>query len=243
MNCIWASIVALLFLQGASWAAAEKENSPGGRNVEKYRYEAIPVGGESSDRELVEIKWVEENPGFEYISKTTSPEEVEEITIHTDREGKFISGLRITSSRQNEKVRQEKVWVADRKAYIEKGKGEKGVRKEHDLPQDMPLAVDGSLLVLLRSFPFNQHKEWNVFMVDFSGYAIAVNIRQEGIEKVVVPAGEFECYRMETVVDLPIFHPKVINWISTRKPNFMVKFQGRKGPFTSSYITSLVSLE
>jgi hypothetical protein len=243
MNFIWPSIVALLFLQGTSWAAAEKEHSPGGRSVEKYRYEAIPVGGEASHRELVEIKWMDENPGFEYISKTTSPEGVEEITIHTDREGKFISGLRITSSRKNEKVQQEKIWIADRKAYIEKGKGEEGIRKEHELPQDIPLAVNGSLLVLLRSFPFNQGKEWKVFMVDFSGYAITVTIRQEGIEKIVVPAGEFECYRIEIVVNLPIFHPKVINWISTRKPNFLVKYQGKKGPFTPSYITSLLSRE
>jgi hypothetical protein len=58
-----------------------------------------------------------------------------------------------------------------------------------------------------------------------------------------VPAGEFECYRIEMVVDLPIFHPKVINWISTQKPNFLVKYQGKKGPFTPSYITSLVSWE
>ncbi len=105
----------------------------------------------------------------------------------------------------------------------------------------MPFAVDGSLLVLLRSFPFSQGKEWNVFMVDFSGYAITVTIRQAGIEKVAVPAGEFECYRIEVVVDIPIFHPKVTYWLSARKPNFLVKHQGKKGPFTPSYITSLVS--
>jgi len=107
----------------------------------------------------------------------------------------------------------------------------------------MPFAVDGSLLVLLRSFPFNQGKEWNVFMVDFSGYAIKVAVRQAGMEKIAVPAGEFECYRIEVVVDIPIFHPKVTYWLSARKPNFLVKHQGKKGPFTPSYITSLVSWE
>ena len=243
MKCIWAPIVALLLLQGASWAAAEKENSPGGRNVEKYRYESIPIGGEASHRESVEVKLIDEERGFEYISKTVSPEEIEEITIHTDRQGKFISGLRTTSSPQNERIQQEKVWTADREVYIERGAEEEKKRKEHELPQNMPLAVDGSVLVLLRSFPFNQGKEWNAFMVDFSGYAVAVTIRQEGIERIVVPAGEFECYRIEIVVDLPIYHPKVVNWISTRKPNFLVKYQGKKGPFTPSYITSLVSWE
>jgi hypothetical protein len=243
MNWIYASIVALFFLQGPTWAAEKKENSSGGRNVERYRYEAIPIGGEASHRELIEIELIDEDRGFEYISKTISPEDIEEITIHTDREGRFISGLRTTSSRQTEKVQQEKVWLDDRKAYIKRGTGEEKKRKEYELPQDMPLAVDGSLLVLLRSFPFNQGKEWNVFMVDFSGYAIQVTVCQAGMEKVAVPAGELECYRIEVVVDIPIFHPKVTYWLSVRKPNFLVKHQGKKGPFTPSYITSLVSWE
>jgi len=243
MNWIWASIAALLFLQGVTWAEEKIENSPGGQEGEKYRYEALPIGGDAVKRESTEITLIDEARGVEYISKTISPEDIEEITIHMDRGGRFISGLRTTSSRQNERLQQERVWIADHKAYVEKGTGEEKKRKEHALPQDMPLAVDGSLLVLLRSFPFNQGKEWTVFMVDFSGYAIQVTVRQAAMEKVVVPAGEFECYRVEVVVDIPIFHPKVTYWLSARKPNFLVKHQGRKGPFTPPYVTSLVSME
>ena len=241
MNWIGPSIAALFFLQGAAWAAAEKEDLPGSHGREKYRYEAVPIGGEAGRKELTEITLIDADRGVEYISKNISPEDIEEITIHTDREGRFISGLRTTSSRQNEKVQQEKIWIADRKAYLERGTGEEKKRKEYELPQDTPFAVDGSLLVLLRSFPFNQGKEWNVFMLDFSGYSIQVTIRQTGMEKVAVPAGEFECYRIEVVVDIPIFHPKVTYWLSVRKPNFLVKHQGKKGPFTPSYVTSLVS--
>jgi hypothetical protein len=243
MNSVWASIVALFFLQGATWAAANKEISLGGQNEEKYRYEAIPIGGETSQKELTEITLVDEDRGITYISKTISPEDIEDITIHMDGQGRFISGLRTPTKRQNEKVQQEKVWLDDRKAYIERGTGEEKKRKEYELPQGMPLAVDGSLLVLLRSFPFNEGREWNVFMVDFSGYTITVTARQAGIEKVLVPAGEFECYRMEIVVDIPLFHPKVTYWLSVGKPNFLVKHQGKKGPFTPSYITSLVSFQ
>ena len=131
--------------------------------------------------------------------------------------------------------------MADHKIYIERSAEEEKKTKQYELPQNKQFAVDGSLLVLLRSFPFNEGKEGNVFMVDFSGYAITVTIRQAGIEKVVVPAGELECYRIEVVVNLPIFHPKVTYWISVRKPNFLVKHEGKKGPFTPSYITSLLS--
>jgi hypothetical protein len=243
MNWIWASVAALLFVQGATWAEEKIENFPGGHEGEKYRYEAVPIGGEADKKEWTEITLIDQRRGVEYISKTVSPEDIEEITIHLDREGRFISGLRTTSSPQNERIRQERVWSADHKAYVERGTGEEKKRKEHALPQDLPLAVDGSLLVLLRSFPFNESREWTVYMVDFSGYAIQVTVRQAGMEKIAVPAGEFECYRIEVVVDIPIFHPKVTYWLSARKPHFLVKHQGKKGPFSPSYVTSLVSME
>jgi len=241
MNWIWAPIAALLFLQGVTWAEEKIENSPGGHEGERYRYEAVPIGGGAEKKESTEITLIDEGPGVAYISKTVSPEDIEKITIHMDRDGRFISGLRTTSSPQNERLQQERVWIAGHKAYVEKGAGEEKKRKEHALPQDLPFAVDGSLLVLLRSFPFNESKKWTVFMVDFSGYAIQVTVRQAAVERVVVPAGEFECYRMEVVVDIPIFHPKVTYWLSVPKPHYLVKHQGRKGPFTPSYVTSLVS--
>jgi hypothetical protein len=243
MNWLWASIVALFFLQGLTWAVEKKEISPGGQKVEKYLFEAVPIRGEASQRELIEITLVDGDRGVEYISRTLAPEEIEEITVHMDRQGRFISGSRATFSRETEKVQQEKVWLEDRKAYIERGTGEEKKRKEYELPQDMDWAVNGSLLVLLRSFPFNQGKEWNVFMVDFSGYAIRVTVRQAGMEKVAVPAGELECYRIEVVVDIPILRPKVTYWLSVRKPHFMVKHLGKRGPFTPSYVTSLISFE
>jgi hypothetical protein len=116
-------------------------------------------------------------------------------------------------------------------------------RKEHRLPLDKELAVDGSLLVLLRFFPFDEGRKWNLFMVDFSGYSITVTILQEGREKIAVPAGEFECYRLATVVNIPVLKPRITYWLSTQKPNFLVKHQGKRGPFTSSYTTSLISFE
>ena len=242
MNGIWASIIFLLFLQGVT-LAADKTNATGGQNLEKYRYEAVPIGGGPNQIELIEIKLIDTERGVEYFSKGISSEAVEEIGIHMDPEGRFISGLRTLSNRQNGQARQEKIWRADHKAYLERSTEKDTKRKEYELPQNTQFAVDGSLLILLRSFPFNEGKEWNVFMVDFSGYAITVTARQAGIEKVLVPAGEFECYRMEIVVDIPLLHPKVTYWISVRKPNFLVKHEGKTGPFTPSYITSLTSFE
>jgi hypothetical protein len=243
MNWLWAAIVALFLLQGVTWAGPSEEDAADGQVVNEYRYEAIPIGGGANQKELIEIKLIDTNRGVEYVSKGISPEAVEEIMIHMDPEGRFISGLRTLSNRENGQARQEKIWRADHKAYLERSTEKDAKRKEYELPQNTQFAVDGSLLILLRSFPFNEGKEWNVFMVDFSGYAITVTAHHVGVERVLVPAGEFECYRMEIVVDIPLLHPKVTYWISVRKPNFLVKHQGKKGPFTPSYITSLTSFK
>jgi hypothetical protein len=80
-------------------------------------------------------------------------------------------------------------------------------------------------------------------MVDFSGYSIPVAVRQSGIENIIVPAGKFECYRMQVVVGLPIIKPTLIYWLTTDEPHFLVKNIGKRGPFTSAYVTSLVSKE
>jgi hypothetical protein len=104
MNWIWGSIAALLFLQGVTWAGEKIENSPGGHEREKYRYEAVPIGGGADKRESSEIALIDEDRGVEYISRTIRPEDLEEITIHMDRDGRFISGLRTTSTRQNERL-------------------------------------------------------------------------------------------------------------------------------------------
>jgi hypothetical protein len=98
-------------------------------------------------------------------------------------------------------------------------------------------------LCRVRSFPFDKPREWRVFMVDFSNNKVTVTVRQTGVEKVTVPAGEFECNRIEVVVELFIIRPKITYWISRESPHFLVKHQGKKGPFTPTYVTDLVSRE
>ena len=115
--------------------------------------------------------------------------------------------------------------------------------KEVHPPPDKELAVDGSLLALLRFFSFNAGRARNFFMLDFSGYSITVTVHQEAIEKISVPAGEFECYRLVAVVNIPVLKPKITYWLGTQKPHFLVKHEGKRGPFTPSYSTVLVSSE
>ncbi len=233
----------LFSLSGPATAAENQEKSAAAPKTQRFRYEAIPVGGQADQKEFIAIEFEERGRQVEYISRAMSPEGTEEITIYTDPEGKFISGTRSRVDPLGKRVRQERVWRTDHKAYLEASAGKGGKEKEYDLGRDSVLAVDGSLLVLLRSFPFHEGKEWDIFMIDFSGYSITVTVKMGGMETIIVPAGEFECYRMEVVVHIPILRPKIIYWLSKMKPHFLVKHQGKRGPFTATYLTSLVSFE
>ena len=237
------ALMALSSFPGPAWVEGNQEIFANGPRIEKYRYQAFAIGSEAVQKEIIEMEFRVSDRSVEYISKAISSEGIEEITIHMDSQGRFISGIRSMANHLERQVRQERVWRADHRVYVDDNPEKGKKKKEYELPQGSGLAVDGSLLVLLRSFPFNEDKEWNIFMVDFSGYSVTVTVRQAGMEKISVPGGEFECYRVEVVVNIPILRPKIIYWISKIRPHFLVKHQGKRGPFTSTYLTSLLSFE
>jgi hypothetical protein len=160
-----------------------------------------------------------------------------------DRKARFVAGARSAFQSPDKSVSRERIWRDRNTVFVERATEGEMKRKEHRLRPDRELAVDGSLLALLRFFPFGEEKVWNLFMVDFSGYSISVMVQQEGGEKITVPAGEFECYRLVLVVNIPILKPRITYWLWTQKPHFLVKHQGKRGPFTPSYTTSLVSFQ
>jgi hypothetical protein len=236
-------LMALFSLPGPASVAETPKEAAGGPRIEKYRYEAIPTDHQTSPKDFIEMEFIDADGGTEYRSKILSSNSFEEISIQMDKKARFISGMRRSLQGPDRPVWQEKIWRDGDKVVVER-QTEGGIkRKEHRLPPDKELAVDGSLLILLRFFPFAEGKKWNLFMVDFSGYAIGVTVLQEGRERISVPAGDFECYRLVTVVNIPVLKPKITYWFGIEKPNFLVKHRGKRGPFTPSYTTSLISFE
>lgn len=211
---------------------------------EKYTYEAVPKGSEREDqKEFIEMEFIHFVERIFFTSTKVASDTQEIIKLEMLSDGSFLSGIKNIVDNQGKNIRIAKISRNNKKVYIERIiRGKKKI-KEYMLPQDKPLAVDASLLILLRSFPFDKDISWKVFMVDFSQHNITVRVRQAGVEKVVVQAGEFECYRIEVIVNLFIYHPKIIYWITKKKPHFLVKHSGKRGPFTPSYITSLISVE
>lgn len=214
------------------------------QKIEKYRYEAVPEGNQGASRKKsieMDISRVDSQTTF--TMKSVSAKEVEFIRLELDADHDFVSGVRNINHPSGKPKSEGSIWRKQQTVYVKRVSGKKQKIREYDLPEDKPLVVDGSLLLLLRSFPFDQNREWKLFMVDFSQNSVSGVVRQAGVETIRVKAGEFECYRMELIVNAFIFRPKITYWISQMEPHFLVKHLGKIGPLTRTYNTQLVSID
>ncbi len=219
-------------------ACAQDES---GNDVERYRYEAMPEGSfDDQLREVIDTRFVTEVDSIEYTATFNATDRTDRVRVVTDKSGRFVFAMRDSRSGSDEEVRR--VWRDDHKVYVGNSAGKSGKAKSIAIPDGYPLAVDASLLILLRSFPFDTDTEWTVFMVDFSGASITVSVHQAGVEGIFTPEGTFDCYKMEVVVNVPFLRPRITYWLAKNSPHFLVKQRGKRGPFTASYITSLVSM-
>ncbi len=213
-------------------------SSPGaGDPRERYTY---TMAARDRPAATVEVGIRGEGGGLSYESTTLSPRGSERIVLRTGLDGDLIEASRtvgdaVGAPRSRQTVRREGQTVVV-------GRDDGAGDLARPVPPGAIPAVDASLLLRLRSFPFGTAAVWDLLVVDFSQVSVGATVRQAGLEWIRVPAGEFECYRMEVVVDLPILKPTVTFWISVAEPHFLVRHEGKKGPFTPSYETSLVSI-
>jgi hypothetical protein len=211
--------------------------------IEKYSYEVFPENSrDTRKKRILEIEYRHFKNNLLYISKMTSVSSYETVKVKMSHTGQFIWGIK-NIYKPPDDYRKEDIWIQRDKIYIKKETIKKRKIKEFSIRKDKPYAVDASLLVMMRKFPFEKDITWKVFIVDFSQHSLVVSVRNTGIETITVPAGKFECYRMEVKMNLFIFHPKIILWITKDEPHHMVRYMGKKGPFTSKYITSLTKKE
>ncbi|HLD30445.1 MAG TPA: hypothetical protein VJC03_08880 [bacterium] len=212
--------------------------------VEKYTYEAVPqTGGSSRKIESILVEILSKPGEIVYISQITGHKKEESFRIETDSMGELRIAERKTFFSKDKTVNLQKIERRAGKLFLSEINGGKTEQKEYVLSGNRKVAVDASLLILMRLFPFGTDSAENFFMMDFSRKSITVTVRPAGIETVNVPAGEFECYRMEVTVNLFLLKPRMLYWITKKPPHFLVRHEGKRGPFTPSYRTVLVSYE
>lgn len=238
--CLPAFIFSVCLLSDQTVTNAE--NTP--KKRERYHYEAVPEGNqEASHKKSIMMNINSADSQTTFTMKSVSAKEVEYIRLELDADSNFVSGIRNITHPSGKPKSAVSIWRKQQTVYVKRVSGREQKIREYDLPDHKPLVVDGSLLLLLRSFPFEQNREWKLFMVDFSQNSISGVVRQAEVETIRVIAGEFECYRMELIVHAFIFRPKITYWISKQEPHFLVKHRGKIGPFTRTYITQLVSVD
>jgi hypothetical protein len=234
----------LLFLipaQGLAFPDSVESDQTARSHIETYHYKTVAVGKEN-DKEEIELTLSFEEGSAEYASTIVSAKSDERITIKMNKEGDLISGTRNLRRSPSGPV-EEKIWRDGRAAYIEQTYGKDKKIIQLDIPEGRTLAVEGSLLVLLRFFPYDSATRWELFMIDFTGRSVNATVRQAGIERITVPGGEFSCYRMEVLIHAFILKQTIVCWVSTERPHFVVKNMGKRGILTPKYITTLIDRE
>jgi len=238
---IWAGIFLLAMVSTIAFASQDN-GQPIEGHIEKYYYEAMPLTRDAGKRkEVITAEYLFNNQGVKYKSRIVSSTSIEMVTINMGNNGEFFDGMRIFVTGKNSA--EQRISVEGSAGKVEQIIEGRIEASGFSIPGDKKLAVDGSLLMLLRFFPFNTKTEWTVFIVDFSGESITLTIRQAGTERITVKAGEFECFRMEVIVHIPILRPRLTYWITADEPHFLVKNIGKRGPFTPNYVTMLTGRE
>lgn len=241
MNARHLSMLFLLLLvptRGLALPDTVESGPAGPSHVETYHYSAVAASRETG-KEDIELALSFEEGSAEYISTIVSAKSDERITIKMTKEGNLVSATRSLRRGPGGPV-EEKIWRDGNTAYVEQTSGTDKKTARLDIPAGKTLALEGSLLVLLRFFPYDSATRWELFMIDFSGDSVAATARQAGIERITVPAGEFSCYRMEVLVHTFILKPTIVCWVTREKPHFVVKNEGKRGIFTPKYITTLI---
>lgn len=208
--------------------------------TEVYQYRSSPKGTDRPrSKESVQMTFRTTNEHMECSSQTIHDKFIEDVNVTTDLKGQLIFATRTTKKKVNKKVTDQcTIWLKDDKVHIKTSQKKTEVRR---IEHDQKSAVDLSLLYLMRSFPFETDEEWQVLMADFSGRFITVAIRNRGKERLTVPAGHFQCYRMEVTISVLMLKARINYWLTTTEPHFLVKHEGKKGPFTRKYTTVLVT--
>jgi len=208
---------------------------------EFYLYQAYPAGCPTDgSRETIRVEILHFKNSLRYVSTITQKNQTELVKISMNPDGTFISGTRETIDDSGKQTRRERIWRDNNKVYVQRYLEGKSTSKQYRLRDEQMLAVDVSFLWMLRSFPFGKNTSWDFFMIGFSQRSARVTVRQSVIDSIEVPAGKFECYRMEATINFFLIHPKSTCWITKQEPHFLVKHRGKRGIFTPTYDTLLV---
>jgi len=115
-------------------------------------------------------------------------------------------------------------------------------RKTAHLPGTITFTSD-ILAIFLRGYDFGASQPFDFYIFSSEAKLFRIQAQVVGTETVRVPAGEFECYKMELILDLGVVNvltkyilPKTYMWFSKEQPHSWVKFEGLESGIGSPYV-------
>ena len=213
-------------------------------HVERYSYSTFDE--KNPDRVLERVTMEFRIGTNEHQTAYTShhQEGTERTLIRLTPEGKLVSGQRWNSDTNGVPINSTRVWSEDGEIISEMTREGREPKRRSSPDDNLEVAVEPSLMNVLRAFPFGTGGERRIMMATFSQFVIPMTIRQLDDECASVPAGLIDCFKLEAAVSFLGLKFGTTYWISKEPPHVLVRYRGKRGLFLSpTYITELVSGE
>jgi hypothetical protein len=229
---------------GSGSGCAESASADTAAVVERYVYLASPQHADSASEETHTVTITSTAAGAAYAFDIRfGGGMVDRGVIETTETGTLVAAVRRRYGRDGSIYESDSLRVDGTTLVMETWRDGETKTSRAECPRDRPIAVDASLLLWMRRFPFGDPATRDVFMADWSHRTVDVDVRDRGIETIAVPAGTFACHRMEVTVRVLMFRPKITFWITVDAPHVLVQHRGKRGPFTPVFETRLVRME
>jgi hypothetical protein len=195
-------------------------------------HERVRLEMRRSTDAMTSIYRSERDDGSEFVAITSQPD------------GKLLSATKVEQDVKGRETYRSRIWFQDDAVHAERirASGRRSVRSRPVGKRE--IVADAGLLFRLRDFPFENGTELDLQIVAFSQHSVPMRVKLVGREKIQVPAGEFDCYKLVGVVDLVVKQIVTTYWLSVEEPHFLVKYEGKRGLFIApTYVTTLTSMQ
>jgi hypothetical protein len=211
---------------------------------EHYTYETIRSGDASSARvERVSMQYMATNSTLYMHYRAENDRGCEELAVRCDLTGSNVIATKQEYTKSGALLSDATIWVDGTNVHVgqRRDKGEMKIRSRET--GGTPVAAEASLMAMFRYFPFGSDETLDVLIATFSQHFVTMSVRQRGTETITTPVGTFECYKLEGIVDLYITSIRTTYWLTKAKPNFLVRYEGKRGLFLApTYVTSLTAV-
>lgn len=237
-----------VFSQGLSYSSVPAHEEGGYRTLLKksgeYIWRAdwsldVNTSDESRPAELIENIYGKYNDSKDDIRC------VVQSRLFLSKTPRVLGTVQVASSDKDEGIWQKnKIFNYTQKKLIARQFEHGKLVMERSSPfPDGPVFSADVLVAIFQGYDFEKAKPFSFYVYSSEGKLYNVTVRIIGKEKVSVPPGDFDCYKMELRPDLGLlnfvitpFLPKTYLWFTVSKPHLWMKYEGLESGLGTPYV-------